>query len=60
VFLRLQKEDYEFQVPFAYLKHHLSDFVQVSFFDAKDAENEFAWLFDAMKYRFIEFTKVLF
>jgi hypothetical protein len=42
------------------MKHHLSDFVQVAFFDALDAENDFAWPFDTSKYRFIELTKVVF
>jgi hypothetical protein len=39
----VQKADYEFSGPFAYLKHHLSNFVQVAFFNAQDAENEVAW-----------------
>jgi hypothetical protein len=43
-------------VPFASLKHHLSEFVQVAFFDAQDAENDFAWPFDTLKHRFIDFT----
>jgi hypothetical protein len=38
--------DYEFSGPFANLKHRLSDFVQVALFDARDAENEFAWRLD--------------
>jgi hypothetical protein len=40
------------------LKHHLSDFVQVDLFDAQDAENEFAWHFDTLKYRFIDITSL--
>jgi hypothetical protein len=47
-------------VPIAYLKHHLSDFVQVAFFDSQDAENEYALPFDTFKHRFIEFTKDVF
>jgi hypothetical protein len=34
--------------------------VQVAFFDAQDAENEFAWPFDTMKHSFIDFIKVVF
>jgi hypothetical protein len=41
-FKDLQKADFEFQVTFAYLKFHLSEFVQGTFIDAQDAENEFA------------------
>jgi hypothetical protein len=60
VFQDDQKPDYEFQVPFAYLEQFLSDFVKVAFFDALGAVNEFACHFDAKKYRFIVFTKVVF
>jgi hypothetical protein len=60
VFSDVQKEDYEFQGPFAYLKLHLSDFVQVAFFDAQDAENDFAWPLDTFKHHYIDFTKVVF
>jgi hypothetical protein len=35
------------------LKHHLSEFIQV-------AGNEFVLLFDTLKHRFIDFTKVFF
>jgi hypothetical protein len=42
VFKDVQKVDLEFIGPFAYLKHHLSDFVQVALFDAQEEENEFA------------------
>jgi hypothetical protein len=52
--------DYEFSGPFAYLKHHLGVFLQVAFFDAQDAENEFAWTFVTFKHRFIDFTAVAF
>jgi hypothetical protein len=41
-FLDVQKQDYEFLGPFAYLKHHLSDMFQVAFFDDHDAGNDFA------------------
>jgi hypothetical protein len=47
-------------VTFAYLKFHLSEFVQGTFIDAQDAENEFAWPFDPLKHRFIDFTIVVF
>jgi hypothetical protein len=36
-FKDFQKTDYEFSRPFVYLKHRLSDFIQVTFFDAQDA-----------------------
>jgi hypothetical protein len=48
----------EFTGPFAYLKHHLSDFVQVAFFDARNAENNFTWPLDTFEHRFIDITKV--
>jgi hypothetical protein len=53
----VQEADYEFLGPFAYLKHHLSDCVQVSHFDAQDAENGLAWPFDTLKHCFIDFAK---
>jgi hypothetical protein len=56
-FLDVQKTDYEFSGPFAFLKRHLSVFIQVAFFDAQNAENEFVWPFDTFKLRFINFTK---
>jgi hypothetical protein len=59
-FFFVQKTDYDFSGPFAYLRNHLSDFVQVVHFDAQEAQNEFAWQFDTLKKRFIVFTKVLF
>jgi hypothetical protein len=37
IFWDVQKAVYEFQGPFAYLKHHSSDFFQVDFFDAQDS-----------------------
>jgi hypothetical protein len=46
--------------PFAYLKHHLRKFFQVTFFHDQDAENEFAQPFNTLKHRFIDFTKVVF
>jgi hypothetical protein len=45
--------------PFPYLKLFLSDFV-IAFFDAQDAKNELAFSLDTLKYRFIDFTKVVF
>jgi hypothetical protein len=42
------------------LKHHLSDFVKVAFYDALNTENDFKWPFNAMKHRFIVFYKVVF
>jgi hypothetical protein len=59
-FLGVQKADYRVSGPFAYLKHHLSDSVQVAFFDAQDPENEFLCHFDPLKHRFIDFTQVVF
>jgi hypothetical protein len=38
----VQTEGYLFSGPFAFLKHHLSDFAQVAFFVSQDAENDFA------------------
>jgi hypothetical protein len=52
-----QKVDYNFLWQFAYFKQHSSDFAQVVFFDARDAENDFASPFDTLKYRF-DFTEV--
>jgi hypothetical protein len=46
----------EISGPFAFLNHYLSDFVEVSFFYDQDAENMFAWPFDTIKHRFMEFT----
>jgi hypothetical protein len=40
----------------AYLKHHLSDFNQVAFFNARDSENDIAWPFDTLKHSFVDFT----
>jgi hypothetical protein len=41
-FYNVQKATYESSGPFAYVKHHFRDFVQVPFLNANDAENEFA------------------
>jgi hypothetical protein len=60
VFQDVQKADYEFSGPFAYLKHHLNNFVQVAFFLAQVAENELAWPFDTLKQHFIEFLSFFF
>jgi hypothetical protein len=57
VFSDFQEADYEFFGPFAYLKHHLRDFV---LFDVQAAENVFALLMDTFKHCFINFTKVVF
>jgi hypothetical protein len=54
----VQKADYESFVPFAHLKHHLSNSVRIGFFDAQDAENNFTWPFDTFKLRFIDFKDV--
>jgi hypothetical protein len=56
----VQKADYVFSGPFAYLKHHLNDFTQVAFLDAQDAENEFTWPLDTLNYRFIDLTEDVF
>jgi hypothetical protein len=41
------------------LKHLLIDSVQVAFLDAQEAKNEFAWPFDTLKHRFVDFTKIV-
>jgi hypothetical protein len=41
-------------------KEHLIDLIQVALFDSHDTENEFAWHFDTLKHRFIDFTKVVY
>jgi hypothetical protein len=38
-FYQVQKADYEFSRPFAYVKRHFHEFVQVALLDAQDAEN---------------------
>jgi hypothetical protein len=38
-FWDVRKADYEFSGPFAYLNHHLSECIEVAFFDSQDAEN---------------------
>jgi hypothetical protein len=53
-------EDYEFSGTFAYLKHHLRNFVQVAFCETQDAENEFEWTLEILKHRFIDLTKIIF
>jgi hypothetical protein len=58
-FQDVQKADYGISGPLAYLKHHLSDFIQVVFFDVQVAEKEFVWPFDTLKHRFVDFTKVV-
>jgi hypothetical protein len=45
-FLDIQKTDYDLYWPFVYLKHHLSEFVKVAFFDAQDAEIVFTYPLD--------------
>jgi hypothetical protein len=55
-FLRLPEDRFW---PFSYLKNHLS-IVQLAFFDAQDAQNEYAWPFDLLKHRLIDFNKVVF
>jgi hypothetical protein len=57
--LRRPEHNYEISWPFPYLKHHLSDFIQIAFLDAQDVENELVWHFDTLKRRFIDFTKVV-
>jgi hypothetical protein len=51
-------EDKEYSGSSAYTKQHLSNFVQVAFFDYQDAEKGFPWSFDILKHRIIDFTKV--
>jgi hypothetical protein len=48
----VQKADYEFAGPFAYLNRHLSDFTKVAFSDSQSAENEIAGPFDTLKHSF--------
>jgi hypothetical protein len=60
LFLNAHKAVYELQEPFAYLKHHLSNFVQVALFDDQDAETDIALSFDNLKHRIIDFSKVVF
>jgi hypothetical protein len=59
-FYDVRKADYDFSGPFAYLKHHICDFVKIAFFNAQNEENAFEWPFDIMKHRFIDFTEVVF
>jgi hypothetical protein len=40
--------------------NHLSDFVHVDFWDAQIAENDFSSPSDTLKFRFIDFVKVVF
>jgi hypothetical protein len=49
-----------FSRPFAYSKHYLSVFINVAFYDAQYAENEFVFPLDTLKHPFIDFTKVVF
>jgi hypothetical protein len=52
--------NYDFSGLISYLKNHLRESVKVVFFDAQDAEYDFARPFDTLKYRFIDITKVVF
>jgi hypothetical protein len=52
-------EVYEVSGLFAYVKHQLSNFVQVVFFGEQNEEKEFAWTFDTSKHHFIDITKVV-
>jgi hypothetical protein len=58
-FFKTSKRQIVFLGSFAYLKHLLSDFVLVGFFDSQDAEHELACPLDTLKHRFIDFTKVV-
>jgi hypothetical protein len=49
--------NFTFSEPFASLKHHLTNLIQAAFFDAQNAENEFAFVFNTLKHLFIDFTK---
>jgi hypothetical protein len=60
VFQDVQKADYNFTKPFAYLKHHFRDFVQIAFLNAQNVEKAFEWYFYIMKHRFIDINKVAF
>jgi hypothetical protein len=44
----VQEIYYEFLETFAYIEHHLIDFIQVTFFDSWDAEKEIAWPIDSL------------
>jgi hypothetical protein len=59
VYSDIQKANYEFSGPFAYLKHHFSDLVKVAFFNAQDSEFDFTWPFFTLKQLFIDFTIVV-
>jgi hypothetical protein len=59
LFQKAQKAFYELQGPFAYLKHHLSNFVQVALLDDQYAETDIPLPFDNLKHRIIDFTKVV-
>jgi hypothetical protein len=52
--------DDEFSRPFAYLKRHFRDFIQIGFLNARNAENSIEWPFDIMKHWVIYNTKVAF
>jgi hypothetical protein len=52
VFSELKKANYELSVAIAYVKNHLSDFVQVAFLEDQEAQNEFAWQTENFKHRF--------
>jgi hypothetical protein len=56
----VQKADYEFSGPFAYLKRNFRDLVNVAFLDAHDVENDFEWPFDTMTHCIMEFPKIAF
>jgi hypothetical protein len=43
-----------------HLIHLFSDFVQIGFFNAQNAENAFEWPFDILKNRFMDITEVVF
>jgi hypothetical protein len=47
-------------MPIGLLKTSLKRLRPSRFFYAKNAENEFAWPFDYLKYRFTDITKVVF
>jgi hypothetical protein len=42
-FFKKSREHYVYPGLFAYLKHHLIDFVQVAIFDAQLIKNEIPW-----------------
>jgi hypothetical protein len=54
----MMKADYVFSGQFAYLKHHLGDFMSLASLEAQETENMGVWAFDTLKHRFNDLTEV--